>query len=101
MQDARDLIADARNQQKRFAAIEPLVAQRLAVLSEVVALRRARGEGAAAQSILTDKGKSIMDEIRRIIGEMIDEENALLKQRDQSAKATARFAISSMVFGVL
>jgi len=101
MQDARDLIADDPNQQKRFASIEPLVAQRLTVLAEVIALRRERGVGPAAQSILTDKGKNLMDAIRRVIGEMIDEENALLKQRDQSAKATARFAISSMVFGVL
>ena len=40
-----------------------------------------------------------MDEIRRIIGEMDEEENELLRQRDQRAKATARFATSAMIFG--
>src|SRR5258708_36747261 len=78
MQDARDLIADDRNQQKRFAAIEPLVAQRLAVLAEVIVLGRERGVGAAAQSMLTDKGKNLLEAIRRVSGEMIDDENRRL-----------------------
>jgi methyl-accepting chemotaxis protein len=101
VQDLRELTVDNRNHQKRLASLEPLVADRLAVLAEVIALRRQRGLGAAAQAMLTDKGKNLMDAIRRVTNEMIDEENELLKQRDERAKATARFAISAMVFGVL
>jgi len=92
---------DNRNQQKLLASLDPLVAQRLVVLAEVIALRRERGLAAASQSMLTDKGKNLMDAIRRVIKEMADEESVLLKQRDESAKATARFAISAMVSGIL
>jgi methyl-accepting chemotaxis protein len=101
VQEVRELTVDNRNQQKRLASLEPLVAQRLVVLAEVIAVRKDRGLTAASQSMLTDKGKNLMDAIRRVIKEMTDEENELLKQRDENAKATARFAVSAMVFGIL
>jgi methyl-accepting chemotaxis protein len=101
LRDLRELTTDNRNQQKRVAALQPLVAGKLAELAETIALRRERGERAAVQLVLTDRGKSAMDEIRRIIGEMEQEENELLALRDKSAKATARFAVSAMIFGGL
>jgi methyl-accepting chemotaxis protein len=101
VQDLRELTADNRNQQKRLATLQPLNASKLAELAETIALRRQHGEHAAVEMVLTDKGKRIMDEIRRVIAEMDDEENELLKQRDQSAKSTAHFAVTSMVFGIL
>ena len=45
------------------------------------------------QIVLTDRGKNLMDDIRRTIGEMDEEESGLLKQRDQQAKATALFSL--------
>src|SRR6266849_1113085 len=101
VQDLREATVDNPNQQKRLASLDPLIADRLTVLAEVIALRRQRGLAAAAQSMLTDKGKNLTDATLRVIDEMVDEENGLLKQRDGSAKATARFALSATVFGVL
>ncbi len=101
IQDLRELTADNRNQQKRLATLQPFLASKLAELAETIALRREHGERAAVQVVLTDRGKNFMDEIRRVIGEMDEEENELLKQRDQSAKATANFAMSAMIFGGL
>lgn len=95
----RELTADNPNQQRRLAKLEPLVAAKLAELDETIRLRRESGERAALQVVLTDKGKSIMDDIRQIVGEMDEEENQLLKDRDQRSKATAAFARAAMTFG--
>src|SRR5258708_4434109 len=98
-QEARDLTVDNPNQQKRLNTLQPLITAKLAELAETIALRRQRGEQAAVQVVLTDKGKKAMDEIRQVIGAMDEEENELLKQRGDRDKATARFATSAIVFG--
>jgi methyl-accepting chemotaxis protein len=101
VQDVRTLTADNPTQQKRLVTLQALVTSKLAELADTIALRRVRGERAAVEEVLTDKGKNVMDEIRRATGEMDNEENELLKQRDQGAKATAHFATSAMIFGGL
>ncbi len=100
IQDLRELTADDRNQQRRLAALQPQIASKLSKLAGGIDLQR-KGARAAVLTAFLDEGKAIMDDIRRINGEMQDDENELLKQRDQQAKATAHFAISAMVFGGL
>jgi methyl-accepting chemotaxis protein len=99
LKEARELTVDNPNQQKRLNALQSVIAVKLAELAETIALRRQRGEQAAVQVVLTDKGKKAMDDIRIIIGEMDDQENELLKQRSDQAKATAHFATSAIIFG--
>jgi methyl-accepting chemotaxis protein len=101
IQDLRELTADRGEQQKRIAALQILEAGKLGELAETIALRRQKGERAAVEVVLTDKGKNIMDEARKIMAEMDSEEDELLKQRDQAAKATAGFARATMIFGGL
>jgi methyl-accepting chemotaxis protein len=100
-QDLQELTADNRDQQKRIAALRSAVAGKLAELAETIALRRQKGERAAVEVVLTDKGKNAMDEVRRLLSEMIAAEDELLKQRDQASKATAEFSRSAMIFGGL
>ncbi len=100
-QRVRELTADSPAQQNRLVTLQSLSANKLAELAETVALRRDHGEHAAVQVVLTDKGKNIMDEIRKLVVAMDNEESELLRQRDLRAKATAHFAISAMVFGGL
>jgi len=99
LQEARELTVDNSNQQKRLNALQSVIAVKLAELAETIAVRRQRGEQAAVQVVLTDKGKKAMDEIRTIIGEMDDQENDLLKRRSDEAKATSHFATSAIIFG--
>ena len=101
IQDLRELTVDNRNQQSRIATLQSLKAGKLGELAETIALRRQHGERAAMDVVLTDKGKDVLDEIRRVIGEMDAEESELLRQRDQNAKATAHFATASLLFGGL
>jgi methyl-accepting chemotaxis protein len=99
MQDVRELTLDNPNQLKRLNTLQSLIAVKNAEMGETIALRRQRGEQAAVQVVLTDRGKRAMDEIRRVIGEMDEEETALLKQRSERVNATARYATSAIVFG--
>ena len=59
VKNLRELTSDNQNQQKRISLLEPVIAERLNVLAEVIALRRQRGMSAAAQAMLTDKGKDL------------------------------------------
>jgi len=101
IQELQELTADNPKQQRRIATLQSLAAQKLAELAETIALRRQRGERAAVEVVLTDRGKKAMDEIRLVTTEIAAEESQLLKQRDQEAKATARFSSLSMIVGGL
>jgi methyl-accepting chemotaxis protein len=101
IQDLKELTADNRNQQRRIATVQSLTANKLSELKETIELRKNKGFAAAAQVVLTDRGKTVMDEIRRVLTAMEDEEHELLKQRDQEAKAKAGYTTSVIVFGGL
>jgi len=101
LQELRELTADNSGQQKRVAELERLVSGRLAELAETMEVRNRKGERAAVDAMLTDRGRRIMDEFRQKIIEVLAAEDELLKVRDQAAKSTADFARSTMVVGGL
>ena len=96
----RQLTSDNANQQKRLDALEPLVASRLNVLKESIALRRSDGFAAAQKNTLSGQGKAIMDEIRQVVADMQAEENRLLAERDVRAKANAAFTVAVILYGI-
>jgi methyl-accepting chemotaxis protein len=102
----RELTSDNVNQQRRLDVLEPLMngkEGKFAELQETIDARRdkAKGFAAALQIVLTDKGKKVMDDIRKTIDEMRSEENALLKTRSDEADASARNATFTIIFGTL
>ncbi|HYA16488.1 MAG TPA: CHASE3 domain-containing protein, partial [Bryobacteraceae bacterium] len=97
----KDLTPDNPRQQERLNNLRPLVTGKLAELAETIALRRQRGEKAAVDVVLTDRGKNLMDDIRRVVAQMDEEESSLLRERDAKAKSTAQFASSSLITGGL
>ena len=101
IQDLRELTVDNREQQKRIAEMQSLAAQKLAELAETIALRRNQNEKAAVEVVLTDRGKTLMDELRTVAGQINAEETDLLKAREQQAKATAQFSSQAMIVGGL
>ena len=101
IQNLRDLTADEAAQQRRIDKLQPLIAGKLAELAVTISLRRQKGERAAVDEILTNKGKNLMDEAREVVGEIDTSANELLRQRDREAKSTAGFAINAMIFGGL
>ncbi|HEY4085241.1 MAG TPA: CHASE3 domain-containing protein [Bryobacteraceae bacterium] len=99
IQKLRELTADNPAQQARIATLQSLMASKLTLLAESISLRREHKDKEAVAVVLTDQGKNTMDDIRRLIAAMDAEESALLRERDAAAKATARFASNTMIFG--
>lgn len=100
LQNVRRLTTDNVNQQRRLDALAPLIASKIAELNETIDLRKNKGFDAALQVVRTDRGKQLMDDIRKIIAEMRDEENTLLEQRDREVKVNAKTMISVIDYGI-
>jgi methyl-accepting chemotaxis protein len=90
LKDIRDLTSDNPHQQQRLDVLEPLSRTRLAILEEGLELQRTKGAEVTRQWVLSGKGREEMEQIRTIITEMEDEENALLWVRTTEAQETAQ-----------
>jgi methyl-accepting chemotaxis protein len=97
----RELTIDSPVQQQRLSAIEPLVVSKFAELQQTIDLRRTKGFEAAAHEVLTDKGKNAMDSIRKLVGEMQEEEAGLLAKRSTEEKERAHRTEITIIFGSL
>src|SRR5580704_10682430 len=102
----RTLTSDNVNQQRRLDLLEPLIngkEGKFAELQETIDARRdkAKGFAAALQIVSTDKGKKVMDDIRKTADEMRSEENALLKTRSDEAQVSARDTRVTITLGTL
>jgi signal transduction histidine kinase/DNA-binding response OmpR family regulator len=89
-EEVKDLTKDNPGQQGRLDLVIPLIEKKLAELRETIALRKGVGFEAALEVVLTNRGKTIMDDIRVVIGAMQEEERRLLSERSVAAKANVR-----------
>src|SRR5688500_4278893 len=90
VKELRRLTADNPNQQRRLDVLEPLVAGRIALVTEMIDVRKNWGFEAARQLVLMDKERGLMDAIRGLIGEAEHEERGLLQRRDEEATRSDR-----------
>ncbi len=79
----RALTSDSPAQKQRLDTLDGLVAEKVDELNRTVELQRAGNSAAALAIVRTDRGKSAMDRIRTLVGEMQAEENGLLAERQQ------------------
>ncbi|MDZ8030308.1 response regulator [Nostoc sp. DedSLP04] len=96
----KDLIADQPNQQKQFATLESLIAAKLAILKQTIYLRQNQGFEAALQVIQTNQGKHLMDDIRKIVHEIENQDRRLLQQQSQAAKASANNTVLTLAIAI-
>ncbi len=89
------LTADDPPQQVRVSALRGRVDARLAILAEVIGLRRTEGFEAAQASVLTDRGKSAMDAVRELAADMDAAERALLHSRNTEMDVAYDGAVQS------
>ena len=87
--EIRGLTIDNEAQQGRLGALQPLVEAKLAILKKTVELRRAQGFEATERVIAAGEGKTLMDQMRRLIGQMDEAESSLLKRRNAEAELSA------------
>ncbi|MEH2349779.1 MAG: response regulator [Nostoc sp.] len=100
VKELQRLTSDNPNQQNRLDILQPLLINRMAVMKDVIKLRQSQGLEPAQKAILTDQGKQMMDQIKKIIQAMKAEENVLLKQRSDKAQAAAQQTLSSIVYSI-
>lgn len=95
--EVRKLTVDNAEQQRRFSVLDPLVASRVASAQEVLNTRRTGTLEAALEILKTGRGKSLMDQVRKVFQEMQDEEEMLLTKR---TKATDELIASTQIIVV-
>ncbi|MEH2251060.1 response regulator [Nostoc sp.] len=98
--ELKDLITDQPSQQKQFATLESLIAAKLAILKRTIYLRHNQGFEAALQIIQTNQGKYLMDDIRKVIHQIENQEKRLLQQQSQAAKASANKTLLTLAIAI-
>jgi methyl-accepting chemotaxis protein len=88
----RTLTEDNPGQQRRLDALEPRLTEKLQELKETIDLYKQKGPQAAVALVKKDTGKKAMDEVRKLVADMEEEEKRLLERRDAEAKASVRAA---------
>lgn len=107
LRELRRLLAENAAQQRRLDQVEPRIAEKIALMKEKIDMRAQKTIEEVSRSMADNKGKQVMDEIRRIIGEMDAEEMALLNTRTQDSESAARMAqkvitiVTTLAFVVL
>jgi len=101
LDDLRTLTLDNPHQQNRIVELRPYVDTKLAELKHLVDLRRGQGFDAAQKELQTGRSKQSMDDIRRVIAAMDQEEREILQERNTSAEEGAQAAKVTISFGAL
>lgn len=101
LKDLRKLTADNPIQQRRLDALEALMPSKFYILQQAIDLRSNKSFDAAQQVVLIDKGKVVMDDIRRLVNQMEREENDLLAKRSTEERDRAQRTKLVIVLGSL
>ena len=101
IEDLRALTTDNLNQQRRIAEAEPIIEAKFAELKRTVEMRRTLGFDATEKVVASNEGKQYMDNLRRILAAMEQEERDLLQQRAADVEAAASTARTTLQWGTL
>ena len=97
----RTLTADNPAQQKRILQAEPLIMAKLSLTKRYIDMRKAREIETVTKLVQAGEGQKLMDDLRRIFGEMKQEEQILLKQRAEEVEAAVNSSTASITLGTL
>ncbi len=92
-----ELTSDNDRQQQRISRLRDLIKEKMDELEETIELRRHTSFEAALEVVLTDRGKTTMDRIRRLVSSMEDEERRLLERREKAASDGAAVAVNTIL----
>jgi signal transduction histidine kinase len=94
-----DQIGTMRADPRWLELLKTAIPQKFDEIAKTIESRQAGGVEAASQVIEQNRGRQAMDDIRRIIHNMITEENRLLDQR--SAAQNDRLVTTIILFGIM
>lgn len=96
--ELRQLTADAPDQRRRLDLLKPQIDTKLDELKRVIAERRSSFDAASA-SIAAGDGRIAMETVRRVLGEMDEEETRLLTIRQADAAEAATLTTNVILWG--
>jgi PAS domain S-box-containing protein len=99
--ELRALLIDNAKQQHRLFRLQALIQARRDEINESIALRRQYGAQVSVPEVLTGTGVATANAIHDLIGEMVGEEQDLLKLRIDEANASARWTDQVILAGNL
>jgi PAS domain S-box-containing protein len=95
------LTADNPTQQLRLRELQPLIAERMDSLADVIRARNQSGLDAARQIILTGRGRLVMEQIGDVGQQIANEEYKLLLQRARVRKSRVRGGFAASLIAAL
>jgi signal transduction histidine kinase len=101
IQALEGLTVDNNKQQIRIKKIKDLVDEKFKELTETIRLFVHNDESAALEIVLSDQGKDIMDNIRKELSFMTEEEERLLTIRTNKAIKSANNTKRTIFFGTI
>jgi len=99
--DLRAQVADNPAQQKRIAQAEVVILAKMSLTKRQIEMRKAREVEAVTKLVQSGDGQKLMDDLRRIFGEMEQEERNLLRQRAAEVEAAVNSSTLSITLGTL
>ncbi|OJH41292.1 methyl-accepting chemotaxis protein [Cystobacter ferrugineus] len=99
--ELRDYLRDEPMQQTRLARLEPLVNNKLAELARTISLRQQGKTDAGLEVVRSGQGKEDMDNIRRLLDEMLRIEDQRWVDNERQAKQSAQRSIWVLAVGTL
>lgn len=75
------LVADNSVQTENSTKLENLAGEKLDFIKRTIEIRRTQGFARAVEEVSSNQGKNLMDEIRRLVGEMKDIEKTFYSHR--------------------
>jgi len=95
------LTNDNPNQARRIPELRRALGAKLEAFDEVESTRRKAGLEGASAALSAGTSKRAMEEIQGVIHDMMQEERALLKERDEKTQNTAQSSLTTIVWGTL
>lgn len=97
LKDLRGLISDNPIQTSRLEVLDSMVSKKLADLEATISLREDKGFEAVLPVFMIESGEMALEDIRKIILEMSNEEKTLLQLRDKKVKKVAENTIITVI----
>jgi len=88
-------------QQQRLAALRQHVDSRFEELRQAIAAQQTEGFTAARLAVSTNRGRELMNEMRKLVAEMKEDENAALRDRANESQQSAIAAHATDVVGAI
>ena len=84
--ELRRLTANNPRQQELLSQIQRFADQKFTELQETIVLKRAGNDAAALAVVMTDRGKIVMDRLRDVIDQFLQEDRATLVSRTEATR---------------